>query len=61
MKTKLPTILIAVLAALFTATVARADDAELKKQLVGTWNDREIGPVTVLKADGTLVSSRAPG
>jgi hypothetical protein len=31
MKAKLPTILIALLAALFTATVARADDAELKK------------------------------
>ena len=58
MKTKLPTILIALLAALFTATVARADDAELKKQLVGTWNDREIGLVTVLKANGTLVSGR---
>lgn len=58
MKTKLPTILIALLAALFTATVARADDAELKKQLVGTWNDREIGLVTVLKANGTLVDSR---
>ena len=33
-------------------------DAELKKQLVGTWNDREIGLVTVLKANGTLVSTR---
>jgi hypothetical protein len=57
MKTKLPAILIALLAALFTATVARADDAELKKQLVGTWNDREIGLVTVLKANGTIVSN----
>jgi hypothetical protein len=56
MKSKLPTILMALLAALFTATVARADDAELKKQLVGTWNDKEIGLVTVLKANGTLVS-----
>jgi hypothetical protein len=60
MKTKLPAILIALLAALFTATVARADDAELKKQLVGTWNDREIGLVTVLKANGTLVSPPGP-
>ena len=60
MKTKLPTILIALLAALFTATAARADDAELKKQLVGTWNDREIGLVTVLKGNGTLVSNPGP-
>jgi Calcineurin-like phosphoesterase len=35
----------------------RTDDAELKKQLVGTWNDREIGLVTVLKANGTIVSN----
>jgi hypothetical protein len=54
MKTKLPTILILLLAALVTATVVRADDAELKKQLVGTWKDRDLGLVTVFKADGTL-------
>ena len=59
MKTKLSVMLLAFLLALVSAPVARADDAAIKKQLVGRW--KTPGGIVELKADGTMIQSGFPG
>ena len=59
MKTKLRVILIALITALLATTSARADDAAIKKQLVGRW--KTPGGTVVLRADGTMIQSGFPG
>jgi hypothetical protein len=58
MKTKLRAILIAFLTAMAT-TSARADDAAIKKQLVGRW--KTPGGTVVLRADRDHDTIRLPG
>ena len=52
-------ILLAFLLALVSAPVARADDAAIKKQLIGRWETP--GGVTELKADGSMLQLGFPG
>jgi hypothetical protein len=58
MKTKFAAILLA-FTALLTATYARADDAAIKKQLIGRWETP--GGIVDLKADGSMLQSGFPG